>query len=185
MPPSLRRSGFRGLADVRVDIDQNGTPTAIRMVTPASRSLTNAALDVAFRSLYEPEIIGCRPVPYGSVVLNLSFSPDLLMATDPPEPRACSVPHEDAKLASHDPVAFPDGAVKLGLTSGSVLVSVAVDADGTARLARVMSSSNPIFNSTAVAVASSAVYKPATVDCRPVFRSVVFWRVPFASSGGP
>ena len=78
-------------------------------------------------------------------------------------------------------VPFPEAATKLGLRSGLVVVRVGVDADGTAQLTQIVTSSSAFVDDAGIAFARSAVYTPATVEYRPVRFSSVELRVHFTA----
>ena len=86
-----------------------------------------------------------------------------------PPPRVLGAGGEPPVLVSHPPLRYPPEARQLGV-SGTVVIEVAVDTAGRVEpgTARVVETTNPIFNAEALRVVRAAVYRPARSAGRPV-----------------
>ncbi len=162
-PEEARKKRLEGTVILEVKTDVKGKVTDVKVLRSIP-ALDQAAIDAVKQWVYEPKIIGGKPVP---IVFTVTVRFVLDKKEKGPETKGVVKQGEvePPKLIKQvDPV-YPEDARKQGI-EGTVILEVTIDVEGKVKDVKVLESI-PALDQAAVDAVKQWVYEPKIIDGKP------------------
>lgn len=151
------------IVTVRFDVTEEGKTREILVVNSTNSCLNEAAKEAVRRWTYEPRRVGGQPAPQDGLETTFDFVFDIA----PEEEDLDATPRLRYRPS------YPDRCVIRADQVETVLLEFDVAANGKTQNIRVIESTNPCLNNSAIEAVEKWRYYPKVIDGEPVVREGV------------